>query len=1261
MRDQLATDIPDDVRPYLDTIADRLLSGHAAVMVGAGFSRNAVPPGDDTAFPTWSQLGDRFYERLHGHKPPRNHHYIQVPTLAHEIEAAFGRPALDQMLRDAIPDLQHEPSQLHIKLLDLPWSDVFTTNYDTLLERASRTIISQRYDIIVRPVDLGHSKRPRIIKLHGSLPSERPFIVTDEDYRRYPHDFAPFVNTVRQALLENTLCLIGFSGDDPNFLQWIGWIHDNLGSASSPKMYLIGSLRPSQSQKVLLERRNIIPVDMSQYSGAGGNHYTALELFVEYLRSRRAAYNPLDWPTSGSNDPSPSNTADFATLVATWRSQRCTYPGWVILPENRRLTLWLRTQRWTRDLPPTESLPGTLSLQFAFELAWRMEKCLCPLFDDQAKFIQLAMDRHWPPTAPSVFRDDQPAAGIDSSVHRSTTDNVPQICHYLLLTLLRHYREEGLSNEWKKAQRRLQDSADQLSAEHTARLHYERALFALFSMDLQELKARLAEWPPHDAQPFWAARKAGLLAEIGRVDEAQQVLEQSLNGIRAKLNLAPTRANYALVSQESFVMFVLHAIRHRFSPSAASETATQIQRREFRERWHALRQYNCDPWHDVELFEHLLDRPRVTKSPMTEAPTFDIGGMVHTSSWGNWDQEALTAYSFLRYSEDAGIPFQVPGCALTKKTAAGTLARIAPYSSHWAVATLLRIADQKMVDEIFDRASLARLDTIDVDGLADRYVEALRSATPEIEKVRLRGDQNFAGLLAEVVPEILSRLSAKCSPDVRERLVDLLLEIYSSEHRWKYRGIRNLTVRLLKATPAEQQLALLPKLLQFPILDALDPLAKQEFANPFDFVDLSQYGTVEKPEVADETLDPFFAKALSEDDSVRTWAISTLGQLHDLELLADTRLSQFGEVLWAKRRDDGMPSGTSYYRHAFLTLPHPADVDPTALFMEYVRSARFPAQESRTSTQLPIGGSSVIALCREIQAAKSIPWSAEDVRGLVERLVAWWDIDKEHLHKADLPSPLASLAGDLRERMSQLVDTLTMIVERHADLMGAETTHRPLRRVVEECHAYEVPALRLELAGVRLFPDWRDGVLQRLEVAMASPTVRVVVDALYGMDLMSQRHRADSTPKHVAGLLRIASQMISWQRDAEAWAATIDMVGSVVKRHPRLLAGEVERWVLLGLGRVSAQTAIRKTASGKVSARGPQLDVMAKLLVRRAAARLAFALFARYRARLDGVPEPIGEWEKACLSDDEFAEVRNQWKRRNVGETEQGSGPGAVE
>ena len=76
-----------------------------------------------------------------------------------------------------------------------------------------------------------------------------------------------------QALLENTLCLIGFSGDDRNFLDWIGWIADNLGRRDAPKMYLVGVYRLSDSQKKLLDERNIVCVDLSQYPDIGADDH----------------------------------------------------------------------------------------------------------------------------------------------------------------------------------------------------------------------------------------------------------------------------------------------------------------------------------------------------------------------------------------------------------------------------------------------------------------------------------------------------------------------------------------------------------------------------------------------------------------------------------------------------------------------------------------------------------------------------------------------------------------------------------------------------------------------------------------------------------------------------------------------------------------------------------------------------------------------------------------------------------------------------
>ncbi|MDL2419470.1 hypothetical protein ACTIGL_28695 (plasmid) [Bacillus shihchuchen] len=55
----------------------------------------------------------------------------------------YGRTSLDEILKEAIPDDNYEPDKIHHDLLKLPWSDVYTTNYDTLLERAKNVSTSE--------------------------------------------------------------------------------------------------------------------------------------------------------------------------------------------------------------------------------------------------------------------------------------------------------------------------------------------------------------------------------------------------------------------------------------------------------------------------------------------------------------------------------------------------------------------------------------------------------------------------------------------------------------------------------------------------------------------------------------------------------------------------------------------------------------------------------------------------------------------------------------------------------------------------------------------------------------------------------------------------------------------------------------------------------------------------------------------------------------------------------------------------------------
>jgi len=315
--------IPDQV--HINALREALWTGptygRAAVMVGAGYSLNAeaIEPGV-SGFPTWNTLMESLIRQLtsaaDGSEEEKNLLEISRSTsgalrLSQEFEDLHDRVRLDTLIKSNVPDMKFMPSELHRLLLELPWSDVFTTNWDTLLERASDGVVERRYERVLNMDDIPLAHRPRIVKLHGSFPSIRPFIFTEDDFRSYPVDFAPFVNLVQQSMMENVFCLIGFSGDDPNFLEWSGWVRDNLGE-QRPTIYLVGLSHLRSGQRRMLEKRRITPIDLSGIFLPSASGYSssqkyglAYRWFIRNLMAGRPS-DQIAWP----DPPAPTESDD---------------------------------------------------------------------------------------------------------------------------------------------------------------------------------------------------------------------------------------------------------------------------------------------------------------------------------------------------------------------------------------------------------------------------------------------------------------------------------------------------------------------------------------------------------------------------------------------------------------------------------------------------------------------------------------------------------------------------------------------------------------------------------------------------------------------------------------------------------------------------------------------------------------------------------------------------------------------------------------
>ena len=124
--------IPD--QSHLDQIRDALWSrpgNGASIMVGSGFSRSAGigRPGADP-IPLWRDLTAAMAKQLYARSD------MDPLRCAQEFATSFGRTSLHGFLQRQIRDRDFAPGEKYARLLKLPWRDVFTTNWDTLLERA---------------------------------------------------------------------------------------------------------------------------------------------------------------------------------------------------------------------------------------------------------------------------------------------------------------------------------------------------------------------------------------------------------------------------------------------------------------------------------------------------------------------------------------------------------------------------------------------------------------------------------------------------------------------------------------------------------------------------------------------------------------------------------------------------------------------------------------------------------------------------------------------------------------------------------------------------------------------------------------------------------------------------------------------------------------------------------------------------------------------------------------------------------------------
>lgn len=374
----------------LRKLKEKLLNKEMSVMVGAGFSKNV-----SNLFPSWWELLFDAVYYLYGKEIENSYlnnavnrtklknefiaeeinNYIDkigyLEIVSEYIKKKGFRESITTYIEERTPRIVKESENIFLKskkgnkvhmfkieddnlklhrlLLRLQWNNIYTTNYDEMLELANDKLseklikkeifdieneisvllqedtvlqsrileclddnktqelklqlkylserikkkekdlikfhgwLSECISVVTHSSQLSLKRNKNIIKLHGTLRKKngkfgfdndpnKTYVIAKEDYDSYPVKHEAFTQLMRISLLQESYCLIGFSGVDPNFIEWIKWVRDILqkekikGRGDDYKIYLIdvGSDIPDPDKMLFFENYGIYRIPLME-------------------------------------------------------------------------------------------------------------------------------------------------------------------------------------------------------------------------------------------------------------------------------------------------------------------------------------------------------------------------------------------------------------------------------------------------------------------------------------------------------------------------------------------------------------------------------------------------------------------------------------------------------------------------------------------------------------------------------------------------------------------------------------------------------------------------------------------------------------------------------------------------------------------------------------------------------------------------------------------------------------------------------------
>ncbi|SJZ61419.1 SIR2 family protein [Anaerorhabdus furcosa] len=210
-------------KKFIDVFVRQALENRISLFLGSGASA-------DAGYPTWKYLFEPMAREL-GIKIEKNTDYYK---LAQYYANQFGKAELKSRIQNAI-NSNNFKSELLNELLDIDFSNIWTTNFDNVIEdnyKARNILINKVFtDADLSNIDL--NRLVNVFKMNGDISNPEGLITTQGEFEKYHEKRRLMLMFLKRELISNTFLFVGYSFTDHLVLDCLSELANYLNDTST--------------------------------------------------------------------------------------------------------------------------------------------------------------------------------------------------------------------------------------------------------------------------------------------------------------------------------------------------------------------------------------------------------------------------------------------------------------------------------------------------------------------------------------------------------------------------------------------------------------------------------------------------------------------------------------------------------------------------------------------------------------------------------------------------------------------------------------------------------------------------------------------------------------------------------------------------------------------------------------------------------------------------------------------------------------------